>query len=51
MKDMRNDFIIVVEGFVDLKDKLYKFCDQPKNYLGLTTHKIHIDGHSRLWHE
>jgi hypothetical protein len=28
-KDFKNDKSIFVEGFLDLKDGLYKFCDLP----------------------
>lgn len=51
VKDIHNNFVVVAEGFLDLKDRLYKFCDFPKKDLGSTALIAHIDNWNRLWHE
>jgi hypothetical protein len=43
VKDMHNNFVVVIEGFLDPKDRLYKFCDFPKKDPGPTTLIAHTN--------
>ena len=51
MEDMHNNFIIVVEGVLNLKANFYKFYYFPIKDLGPTTFLANIDDQSRIWHE
>jgi hypothetical protein len=33
VKDIHTKFVVIIEGFLDLKERLYKFYDFPKKYL------------------
>jgi len=51
VKDINNDFDIVVEGILNCKDTLYKFCGLTQNDIGLTTLIVMIIDGSSIWHE